>query len=309
MARAVDLLMLLAQHGASMRLSEISAELQIPKTTVLDICRALVAGRLLERDANTGGYRLGAGILMLSEGYLRNFDVIGEFHHLVGTIDELEGETVQLALPDGKSMLYVARRDGDWPVQLTSGIGKRLPASCAAAGLATLAELEDAEIESLYASREDLTILSPHSPATLEELRRRVGETRRTGVAVDDGAVVEGVMCLGAVVRGPQNHTPVAALSVTVVKARATDELTAGWGEGIRRLAELLSARLRGPVAGAQRGGDRAASGPGPLHQGSGTGSSGPDAIAHRRRTSLASTGRPRAVRQAGAARLGEDNQ
>ena len=57
---------------------------------------------------------------------------------------------------DGLEMTYLARHDGRQQVRLTSGIGRRLPATVTATGKAALAALDDRELERRLATITEL---------------------------------------------------------------------------------------------------------------------------------------------------------
>ena len=237
-ARAGAILELAAGAGRPLSMTEIAERLGIPKSSTLAICRTLVAARLMERDPATGAYRLGPQVLMLSHAYLRGMDLAGEFLRLVERAPELRDETVQLAVPDGTSVVYVARRDGTsvagFP-RLGCDVGLRLPASCTAVGRAMLACRADAEVRRLYADGEALPRLTARSPRSVAALLDEVALVRRRGYAIDDEAVMEGIACVGFAVVGAPPRRPAAAVSVVLLRARLN-------GDTERRLAGAVGA-------------------------------------------------------------------
>jgi DNA-binding IclR family transcriptional regulator len=153
-------------------------------------------------------------------------------------------ETVQLAVLDGVEMTYLARHDGRQQVRLVSGIGRRLPAISTATGKAALASLDDAELERRLATVTSFPAVTPHSHRTLDSLRADLSQVRARGYAIDDEETVEGVMCYGIVVPARRPDGPYAA-SITLLRARATDERVPLLIEDLRWLASALSDPLR----------------------------------------------------------------
>lgn len=245
--RASAILGRLAAAGHPQSLTELAVALELPKSSVLGICRTLVAAGLVDRDRATGGYRLGPQILSLSQAYLRSLDVAAEFLQVVEQVPELHAETVQLALPDGAAVVYVARRDGTARIgfpRLGCEIGQRLPASCTAAGRSMLAGRADDGVRALYPEASSLPRLTGRSPATVDDLLADLARVRRRGYAIDDEAVMEGLACVGAAVPGPAGGEPIAAVSVVLLKAwlnRAAERRLAG---AVRETADRLSARM-----------------------------------------------------------------
>ena len=155
-------------------------------------------------------------------------------------------ETVQFAVLDGLEMTYLARHDGRQPVRLTSGIGRRLPASCTATGKAALASLDDAELARRFAGVTSLPTLSARSHRNVEELMADLREVRRRGYAIDDEETMEGVVCYGVMVESRQPGEGPYAASITLVKVRATHERVSTLLADLNRLAQKLADPLRG---------------------------------------------------------------
>ena len=143
--RAAAILDVLAEHpSAATPLSDLARSLGLPKSSVANICGALVEAGLVRRvDA---GFGLGRRLAELGGAYLSGVDQVHEFHDLAAQLPVASEETIQMALLDGLEVTYVARHDGRQPIRLASEIGRRLPASCTALGKATLASLDPDEI-------------------------------------------------------------------------------------------------------------------------------------------------------------------
>lgn len=244
-ARAAQILRWVGARARPASLTEIALALGLPKSSALALCRALVGERLLERDAASGGYRLGAELLALSHAYLQSLDVAQAFQQVLGTVPGAGEETVQLALLDGTEVVYLARRDGTRRLafqRIGCEVGQRLPASCSSTGRSMLACLPEEQVRRLYA-QQTLPTLTPNSPATLEQLVSDLRQVRDRGYAVDDEAVGEGLACVGAAVRGPGTQRP-AAVSIVLFRARLTDELEHRLGRMVRAIAGRLSERM-----------------------------------------------------------------
>ncbi|MBO0702623.1 MAG: IclR family transcriptional regulator [Candidatus Dormibacteraeota bacterium] len=242
-ARAAQILSWVGGCAHPVSLTEIAQALGLPKSSALAICRTLVGERFLERDAGSGGYRLGPQILDLSHAYLQGLDVAQAFHRVLGMVPEANDETVQLALLDGTDVVYVAKRDGTARVpfqRVGCEIGQRLPASCSSTGRSMLACLEDEQVRGLY-TEEALPRLTPNSPATVEALLVDLARVRERGYAVDDEAVSEGLACVGAAVRGPAAGRPAASVSVVLFRARLSPELEGRLAAMVRTVADRLS--------------------------------------------------------------------
>jgi DNA-binding IclR family transcriptional regulator len=243
--RAATILDVLAENdGEAAGPSEIARRLGLPKSSIANICGALADAGLVRRVGT--GFALGRRLAELGGAYLATVDQVQEFYEASRQLETGSEETVQFAVLDGLEMTYLARHDGRQPVRLTSGIGRRLPASCTATGKAALASLDDAELARRLAGVTSLPTLSARSHRTVDELMADLVEVRRRGYAIDDEETMEGVVCYGVMVRGRQPGEGPYAASITLVKVRATDERVPLLISDLRWLADQLADPLRG---------------------------------------------------------------
>lgn len=243
MTRAAAILDVLAEDPSVVAgPSELARRLGLPKSSIANICAALADAGLIRRIGT--GFALGRKLAELGGAYLTAVDVVQEFYDACRQLPTGSEETVQLAVLDGVEMTYLARHDGRQQVRLVSGIGRRLPAISTATGKAALASLDDAELDRRLAAVTAFPAVTPHSHRTLEALRRDLSEVRARGYAIDDEETVEGVMCYGILVPARRPDGPYAA-SVTLLRARATEERVPLLIEDLRWLATALSDPLR----------------------------------------------------------------
>lgn len=223
--------------------SELARRLGLPKSSIANICGALADAGLVRRVGT--GFALGRRLAELGGAYLAAVDQVQEFYEASRQLGAGSEETVQLAVLDGIEMTYLARHDGRQPVRLTSGIGRRLPASCTATGKAALASLDDAELARRFEGVTSLPRLSDRSHRTVDALMDDLREVRRRGYAIDDEETMEGVVCYGVMIRGRQPGDGPYAASITLLKVRATQERVPALLADLRWLAEQLTDPLR----------------------------------------------------------------
>jgi DNA-binding IclR family transcriptional regulator len=242
--RAATILDVLAENGGEAAgPSEIARRLGLPKSSIANICGALADAGLVRRVGT--GFALGRRLAELGGAYLATVDQVQEFYEASRQLEAGSEETVQFAVLDGLEMTYLARHDGRQPVRLTSGIGRRLPASCTATGKAALASLDDAELARRLAGVITLPTLSARSHSTVDELMADLVEVRRRGYAIDDEETMEGVVCYGVMVRSRQPGEGPFAASITLLKVRATEERVPMLVADLRWLAQQLADPLR----------------------------------------------------------------
>ncbi len=242
--RAAAILDLLAvDPAASLGTSELARRLGLPKSSIANICVALVDARLLRRVGQ--GFALGRRLAELGGAYLAAVDLVQEFHEATAQLEAASEETMQLAVLDGLEVTYIARHDGRQPIRLASEIGRRLPANCTAIGKAAMAALEPDDLANRLRGVQWLPTMTRSSHRTVSALLADLESVRARGFAIDDEETAEGVICLGISIprRGP-SQGPYGA-SVTLLKARATSERRADLVADLGRLAEMLSNPLQ----------------------------------------------------------------
>ena len=241
--RAVAILELLGSTREPWGISAIARHLGLPKSSVANICGALVETGLLR--INGAGFSLGQRLAQLGAAYLSGVDQVQSFHEACARLDAARDETIQLALlGDGLDVIYLARREGVFPVRLASTFGRALPATCTATGKAILADLDEVEVTARLATVEQLPMLTPQSITDPDAFRRELAAIRRVGFALDREEVIEGVVCVAAAVPGPGPSGQRLAVSITLLKPRATPELLGVLAEELRTMAGQLAPDL-----------------------------------------------------------------
>ncbi len=241
--RALDILELF-EDTHELTATEIITTLALPRTSVGELLNTLVdRGYLILVDAKAKRFRLGIRAFRVGSAYADRLDLAAEAQAASKLVAEACGETVQVAVLDGASVVYIAKVDSVHSVRLVSAIGRSLPAHCTAVGKMLLAGLDDDEFDGLFDGVAGLQTLTPNSISTVAGLRATVRDVRERGLAHEDSESNNDVECVAAPVYGP-GPKMVAAMSIAVPTSRLTDAIRSTLAEDVRRGAEQLSARL-----------------------------------------------------------------
>ncbi|MBW0104121.1 IclR family transcriptional regulator [Pseudonocardia sp. KRD291] len=122
------------------------------------------------------------------------------------------GESANLMVLRGAQVQMVATVECEHVLRVGDREGRLLPAHLASGGRALLAGLSRDEIASRYSDE-------AADGVSRAEVERIVRQTRRRGVAINQGATETGLTAIGHPVGGP-GRTPAAALSVAMPTAR-----------------------------------------------------------------------------------------
>lgn len=215
-ARAVAVLDALARsNGVPVSLSDLGREIGAAKSSTLNVCAALEAGRLVQR--RDGGYVLGRRTVELGGAYLATFDQLREFYRACAESPLLSHQLVQIAVLEGSDVLYLARHEGRAPLRLSARIGDRFPAALTAVGNALLALLGDEEIDRRLAGPEAFPARTELSTRSLAQLHAKLARVREVGYAVDLGEVHPAVVGIAAAVPAAGPSSPAFAVGVSLV--------------------------------------------------------------------------------------------
>ncbi len=248
-ARAVQVLSSLdTDNGAS--LSRVARETGLSEATALRYLASLTHGDLVERDEETGVYRLGFGLYRLGLRALAQRDIHRvALPYMRELRDEFE-ETVNLAARQGRQIVILEVLDS--PRSLRKGVGAGAVDTwhSTSVGKAILSRLTADELSTVLA-REPLDKLTPKTITSRAKLAGALEEVRRVGYAVDDEESDEGLRCAGAPILDHRGHASY-AISVSGPTSRMTDRRLVVVGKAVAQVAARISKEL-GLVEGAPR--------------------------------------------------------
>jgi IclR family acetate operon transcriptional repressor len=243
--RAAQLLTRVVQADAPITFSELVEESGLARSTTSRLLAALETHQLLERGAN-GTYTSG----VLFAQYAARHDPWSQVARLAGPvlqdIGEQTGETVNLAVPSGDTVIQIAQVDSTYLLGARDWMQVTVPAHCSALGKALYA------FGALAMPRGRLNRLTPHSLGTAADLRRVSEHIREVGYAVTRDELEIGLTAVAAPVRGPDGEV-FAAVGVSGPSGRLGDSLHEV-GTLLMKHADSLSDLLGGTsnIEGAQ---------------------------------------------------------
>jgi IclR family KDG regulon transcriptional repressor len=240
-ANAIRLTKAFSEGEYEMGISALATRLGLAKSTVHRLATTLVEYDMLEQNRETGKYRLGLALFELGTLVRRKMDAASASQAEITALAESTGETVQLAILDHHSVLYIRIRESRQQVRMSSSLGSRAPAHCTSVGKALLAhqppELVNQVIEN---GLKRYTVNTITEPAALGE---ELAEIRIKGYAVDDEEIEVGLRCVAAPIRDHSGHV-VAAISVAAPVQRMSKKNVQTTVPSVVAAAEAISRRL-----------------------------------------------------------------
>jgi len=242
--RALAILEVLASgRDLGVRLAEVTRRTGLTRPTAHRILRVLVEEGIVEQNEKTRRYAIGEQIPMLALARATRSRLLRAAEPHLRRAAEKLGDTIFVTVRTGFDALCVARRFGNFPVQvLAIEVGERRPLGVSTAGVAMLATLPEAEAEMIVEHNAErygawrMTV--PRVLALVEQARERGYVLRERGIVPGTKAVTV------AIAASPRS--PLAALTVVGIDRRMPAQRLPEIVSFLRASAGAIEASLRG---------------------------------------------------------------
>ena len=249
--RVCAILNLLQGSIDGVSLLDVSQATDLPKSSAFRYLWTLEAHRYVEREVQSGLFRLGLGFLGMQS---RHLEVLRQRANpvLEGLRDEL-GETVNLGVLDGDSAIYLDIVESRRGVRLAAKRGDRDPIHSTALGKAISAELPEERVREIL-NTVGMPPRTANTITTIEDYLAELAKVRRRGYAVDDGENEIDGRCVAVPI--PGTGLP-AALSLSAPAARFPLQDVERVTSALKEAAATITAgpaNIGQPGAGLDRG-------------------------------------------------------
>lgn len=211
--RTLTLLNSLAD-GKPRTLVELSEAIDLHSSTTFRLLATLAAHGYVQRNEETGRYRLGLACLELAHAYIASNDVRSAALSELELLRDATTETVHLAVLDSMAVVYLEKLPGLHAVGLMSSrVGGRSPSYCTGVGKVLLAYMEPAIVQAHF-STAPLHRFTETTLTNIDLLQQELADIRARGYGFDRGEHEHEVRCVAAPVRNMAGEV-VAAVSVS----------------------------------------------------------------------------------------------
>ena len=242
--RALSIIETLAEDDEGYRLSDLAIRTGLSTSTVHRLLGTLENRRFVQFDrtesngmsgrvASPWGRRLPAGGNFSAQAvpYLRK-------------LRDLTRETANLAVVDDEFIIVLTRMESREIMRSLTKVGGRVAMVASGVGKAVLATYSDAEVSAII-HHHGMPRLTEKSIVRPGDLFKELERVRRQGFAIDDEEACMGLRCIAAVVYNDCAE-PLAAISVSGMTSRLTDERLPMLGQTVREVAAELTVALGG---------------------------------------------------------------
>ena len=195
-----------------LRLTALRERTGIPASTVQRIVNTLVMKQYLVQNPHTLKYQLGIAFFNISSRYSNSRDWVEVAKaHMEEQVEKTQ-ETVNLAILQGKSVIYLTKVDSPHILRPNFTVGTAYPALNTALGRCLLAYQPWDKVERMIR-------LQPNFNKDINEFHEMLEEVERNGYATEDEEFQPGLFCIAAPV-WDANDRVVAAISTSIPKIR-----------------------------------------------------------------------------------------
>jgi len=200
---AIRILKVFQGDDSEIGISELAKRLGIAKSTVHRLVVTLMAEDFLDKNPETGRYRLGLGLFGLGSLVRHRMDLSTEARTLLTDLRQETDETVLLAVPSGPEIMYIRTQTSRQAVRINAEIGMRAPSYCTAAGRAILAFQPESRIAAAAAA--PMPARTPKTITDPDKLLKLLANVRRLGYAIEDEESELGMRAVAAPVYDAQS--------------------------------------------------------------------------------------------------------
>lgn len=207
-----------AQSQMPRGVTELAAEMQLPKSNVHRMLQTLEHAGYLKRSSS-GQYSSSLKMWDMASRVAERIDVPREAHVQMQKLSDLTQETIHLGILENGEVSYIDLIQSRLPVRVHIGIGQRAPAHCVSTGKAMLAYASPKVVDEVCKQLRRYTSVTVTDP---KNFRASLKKFRAQGFVISRGEYREDVGGIGVPIFD-RSGAVVAALGISGPAERLTD--------------------------------------------------------------------------------------
>src|SRR6266581_7986836 len=245
--RALLIIETLAEDDEGYRLSDLSVRTGLSTSTVHRLLATLENRRFVQFDRYESKWHVGAQSFAVGATFARRRNFVAQAMPYLRKLRDQTRETANLAVVDDESIIVLTRIESREIMRSLTKVGGRVAMVASGVGKAVLATYADEDVNAII-RHHGMPRLTEKSIVRPGELFRELEKVRRQGYAIDDEEACMGLRCIAAVVYNDCSE-PLAAISVSGMTSRLTDDRLSSLGQTVREVAAELTVALGGVMA------------------------------------------------------------
>jgi len=248
--RALSIIETLAEDDQGYRLSDLAIRTGLSTSTVHRLLATLESRRFVQFDRAESKWHVGARSFTVGATFARRRNFSAQAIPYLRKLRDLTRETANLAVVDDEFIIVLTRMESREIMRSLTKVGGRVAMVTSGVGKAVLATYSDEDVATII-RHHGMPRLTEKSIVRPSDLFKELKKIREQGYAIDDEEAQMGLRCVAAVVYD-NCAEPLAAISVSGMTSRVTDERLPEIGCVVREVAAELTAALGGVVPAAR---------------------------------------------------------
>jgi IclR family acetate operon transcriptional repressor len=242
--RALQIIETLAEDDEGYRLSDLAVRTGLSTSTAHRLLATLEKRRFVQFDRTGSKWHVGARSFTVGATFAHRRNFTAQAVPYLRKLRDLTRETANLAVVDDEFIVILTRMESREIMRSLTNVGGRVAMVASGVGKAVLATYSDEDVNAII-HRQGMPRLTEKSIVRPGELFRELEAIRRQGYAVDDEEARIGLRCVAAVVYSDCSE-PLAAISVSGMTSRVTEDRLPALGRTVREVAAELTVALGG---------------------------------------------------------------
>jgi IclR family acetate operon transcriptional repressor len=248
--RALSIIETLAEDDEGYRLSDLAIRTGLSTSTVHRLLATLESRRFVQFDRTESKWHVGARSFTVGATFARRRNFSAQAVPYLRKLRDITRETANLAVVDDEFIVVLTRMESREIMRSLTKVGGRVAMVASGVGKAVLATWSDEDVRAII-RHHGMPRLTEKSIVRPGDLFKELEKVRRQGFAIDDEEACMGLRCIAAVVYNDCGE-PLAAISVSGMTSRLTDDRLAMLGQTVREVAAELTTALGGVMPGAK---------------------------------------------------------
>lgn len=194
--RAVDVLNAFDEHHPALTIDQVSRSTHLPRATVYRILYTLERRGLVRFDEQTLTYRLGFQLMAYGNLLSSSLELREEALEPMLALYERTRQSVLLAVPQGRTLVYIFRKETPQGLKVASPEGPTRPLVFGAFGTVIMAYMDEAEVQSIL--RDPVPQFTPSTVTDRQIIVQRLLQVRAEQVFSETDEGILGVTGIAA---------------------------------------------------------------------------------------------------------------
>src|SRR4051795_2379608 len=242
--RALQIIETLAEDDDGYRLSDLAVRTGLSTSTAHRLLTTLEKRRFVQFDSTCSKWHVGSQSFAVGATFTRRRNFVAQAIPYLRKLRDQTRETANLAVVDDESLMVLVRLESREITRALTKVGGRVAMVASGIGKAVLATYSDDDVSAII-HHHGMPRLTEKSIVRPGDLFKELERVRRQGFAVDDEEACMGLRCIAAVIYNDCAE-PLAAISVSGMTSRLTDERLPMLGQTVREVAAELTVALGG---------------------------------------------------------------